>query len=119
MLSAIANVVSTLSNFFLHNVWTFSDQQHQGSRLIRGFLSFILISSVSICITTIAYAGISEMASHLLTTTFHRSTLGIPMACQLVAIPLGAGFSYLLNRKFTWPQTETNSSADITQAQEI
>ncbi len=42
--STLANVVSTITNFILHNLWTFSDRQHQGARLVRGFLSFVVTS---------------------------------------------------------------------------
>jgi len=42
--STLANIVSTVGNFFLHNLWTFSDRQHQGMRLVRGFVYFALMS---------------------------------------------------------------------------
>ena len=52
MQSGVANIVSTGGNFVFHNLWTFSDRQHQGFRLVRGFLSFAFMSAVGICITT-------------------------------------------------------------------
>ena len=69
--SGLANIVSTVGNFVLHNLWTFSDQQHQGLRLIRVFLSFVFMSAVGICVTTAAYVGFTRIAVHLTIMNFH------------------------------------------------
>jgi putative flippase GtrA len=45
--SGLANIVSTVGSFVFHNRWTFSDQQHQGLRLVRGFLSFVIMPQQS------------------------------------------------------------------------
>jgi putative flippase GtrA len=115
--SAIASIVSTSGNFILHNCWTFSDRQHRGLRLIRGFLSFALISAIGISITTTFYVGFTRIAAHLTILNLHRGTLEIPLTCQFAAILLSAGASYLLNGAFTWPQLPT-ASADLAQLQE-
>jgi putative flippase GtrA len=120
MPSAIANIVSTLGNFFLHNLWTFSDRQHQGSRLVRGILSFALVSAVSICVTTAAYVAFTQIAVHLTIANSNPGGLRIPLVCQLIAIPLGSGVSYILNREFTWPSAQGEQlEPDITQVQEV
>jgi len=111
--SAIASVVSTSGNFILHNCWTFSDRQHQGLRLVRGFLSFVLISLMTITITTAFYVGFTNIATHLTILNSHPGKLSVPLTCQFVAILLAAGTSYLLNGKFTWPRAQSNVSADL------
>ena len=117
--SAIASVVSTSGNFVLHNRWTFSDRQHQGLGLIRGFLSFALISAVAVSITTGFYVVFTRIAAHLAIVNSHLGNLGIPLTCQFAAILLAASTSYLLNGQFTWPRAQSNSSADLSQVQEI
>lgn len=109
--SGLANIVSTVGNFVFHNMWTFSDQQHQGLRLVRGFLSFVLMSTVGICITTAAYVGFTRIAAHLTITNFHLGGLGIALTCQFVAILLGGSASYALNREFTWARTKGRAPA--------
>jgi putative flippase GtrA len=41
------------------------------------------------------------------------------LACQFLAILLGATFSYVLNQQFTWPKARTNPSANAAQIEEI
>ena len=109
--SGLANIVSTMGNFVFHNLWTFSDQQHRGLRLVRGFLSFAFMSVVGICVTTAAYVGFSRIAAHLTITHFHLGGLGIVLTSQFIAILLGGSVCYGLNREFTWARTKENSPA--------
>ena len=115
--SAVASVVSTSGNFIFHNCWTFSDRQHHGMRLVR---VFIILNSiyVSALHTTEFYVSFTRTASHFAIVTSHLGKLGIPLTCQFVAILLGACASYLLNGAFTWPGTKSQSSVQVTQAQE-
>jgi putative flippase GtrA len=116
--SAMANIVSTLGNFIVHNLWTFSDRRHQGWRLIRGFLLFAFMSLVGIFVATAAYVGFTRIAVHLTITNSHPGGLGVALVCQFVAILSGASISYALNQEFTWPRTRS-APAETTQVKEI
>jgi putative flippase GtrA len=121
--STVANVISTVTNFVLHNLWTFSDRQHQGVRLVRGFLYFALTSLLSISVTTLAYVGFTRLAGHLPIVGAHQGShqlgLAIALACQFVAILLGAAISYTLNREFTWAAPKETIARDIGGVTEI
>jgi putative flippase GtrA len=117
--SAIASVVSTSGNFILHNRWTFSDRQHQGLHLVRGFLSFAIISAVAVSMTTAFYIVFSRIATHLMIVNSRLAGLGIPLSCQFAAILLAASTSYLLNGQFTWPKANSNAAAKLAEVHEI
>ncbi|MGB6199061.1 MAG: GtrA family protein [Candidatus Acidiferrales bacterium] len=117
--AAVANIVSTVGNFVLHNVWTFSDRQHRGLRMVRGFLSFALMSAIGICLSTVSYVGLVRFAARLPVAHFHPGGLGIVLGCQFIAILVGASVSYGLNREFTWPGALENVPSNTKQAQEI
>jgi putative flippase GtrA len=116
--SAVASGVSTSCNFIFHNRWTFSDRQHQGLRLVRGFLSFAVISVMGIFITTEFYVNFIHVVSRLPIINPHLGKLGIPLTCQFAAILLGACMSYLLNGAFTWPRARSKAAGEIVQVQE-
>jgi putative flippase GtrA len=43
----------------------------------------------------------------------------VVLACQFVAILIGASVGYLLNREFTWPHTDENAPSSNTHTQKI
>ena len=116
--SAIASVVSTSGNFIFHNCWTFSDRQHQGWRLVRGFLSFAFISTLAVFITTEFYVSFTRLGTRLPIVNSHLGKLGMPLTCQFAAILVGACVSYLLNGAFTWPTSPSKPADEIVQVQE-
>jgi putative flippase GtrA len=113
---AVANVVSTVTNFVLHNLWTFSDRQHQGVKLVRGFLFFGLTSLLSIAVTTTAYIGFTRIAAYVTAAgPGSHPVLAVALVCQFVSILLGAGVSYTLNREFTWAAPKEDATDDVTE----
>jgi putative flippase GtrA len=119
MLSAAANVMSTFSSFILHNAWTFSDRQHKGLRLLRGFLLFACMAVIGIFITAWIYVGLMRISAHLAVVSSHPGNNATPLICQLVAVLLVAAVSFLFNLTFTWPRTPANASGEAAQVQKL
>jgi len=116
--SALANVLSTVVNFLLHNMWTFSDRRHQGASMIRGFVLYVLACGVGIFLTTVCYVQFVRLAGHLAIANTHLGKTLTPLACQCAAIFLGAAINYVLNKQFTWPQSQENQPAASAQTEE-
>lgn len=116
--SALANVLSTVINFLLHNMWTFSDRRHQGASMIRGFVLYVLACGVGIFLTTVCYVQFIRLASHLAIANTHLGKTFTPLVCQCAAIFLGAAINYVFNKQFTWPQSQENQPAASAQTGE-
>lgn len=108
--AAVANVFSTVVNFLLHNLWTFSDRAHQGMRMLRGFVVYVLMCGVGIFISTYGYVQLVRVAGHMGMMNTHLMKSLVPLGCQFVAIFFGAAINYGLNKQFTWPQANGGQS---------
>ena len=118
LLSAAGTMVSSVTNFIFHNVWTFSDRRHQGKlRMVRGYFSYLLSCALGIGATTGSYVALVWMAARVPFTISH-GVLFIPLVCQTIAIFLGASINYILNREYTWPRQEAAARGEATQALE-
>jgi putative flippase GtrA len=87
--SVIATEVAIVSNFFGNHLFTFRNHRH--GTLSKKFLTFQLVSIVSLVLTvTILW---------LLTTAFGEKYL---LVWNLIAILIASLSNFLLNLKFTW-----------------
>jgi dolichol-phosphate mannosyltransferase len=105
--SAIASLAANLNNYVMNNFWTFSDRLHRGFGVLKGYLSYLLMTSVGLLVTTSAYAALTwgpARLSLLGDPTRHFSPV-ITLACQFIAILLGTCSNYQLNKSITWSNT--------------
>lgn len=102
MASAIASLIANASNYVLNNFWTFSERYHRGLRLIRGYASYLVMSSVGLAITTVLYAFLARNFGQISLWRGDRNGLSGSLLCQVIAILLGGYFNYVLNKKVTW-----------------
>lgn len=109
MASVASSLIANLNNYGLNNVWTFSERAHRGLGLIRGYASYLLMSTVGLGITTASYIGLAWTAEQLLLyKVVDWNRLGIAVFCQFLAIALGTFSNYILNEGVTWPVPAKN-----------
>ena len=72
--------------------------------MLLGFLSYVLMSTAGLAVTTATYAGLAWSLARfsVLPEGAAVSVFLTRMACQFVAILLGTYFNYELNKTFTW-----------------
>jgi dolichol-phosphate mannosyltransferase len=103
--SAVASLLANVHNYVLNNIWSFADRTHRGSRILKGYLSYLVMSAVGLCVTTGAYAGLTWNLTQLsvLQNGTQRFASLTRLICQFVAVALGVYFNYELNKLTTWP----------------
>lgn len=90
--SPIAIEVSILSNFVLHETWTFADRPREASLWVRG-LKFKTVALLAL------------VASYATFVLLSRLVPGIPPAvAQAIGILPGTAVNYLCNSRWTFPE---------------
>jgi dolichol-phosphate mannosyltransferase len=106
--SALANLAANLNNYIFNNSWTFADRTHRGVQMLKGYLSYLVMSAVGLVTSTGTYVGLMwglgriHLSQNL--NGVHSSPLALSM--QLIAVLLGMFFNYELNRNVTWPNAK-------------
>ncbi|MBZ5661813.1 MAG: glycosyltransferase family 2 protein [Acidobacteriia bacterium] len=103
--SALACLGAMGLNYFLHQARACAAGAGKDFRNQNSYFSYLLMSAAGLLMTTISYAGLCRSLLHAPLVHFGS---GAPlffarMSCQFVAVLLGMGFNYALNRMFDWP----------------
>jgi dolichol-phosphate mannosyltransferase len=103
--SALACFGAMGTNYFSHRAWAFAVKEREAFPDPNGNLPALLMSAAGLVITTISYAGLCRGVVH--GTLLHWGNAAIlfyvRLSCQFLAVLLGSGFAYALNRIFVWP----------------
>src|SRR5438309_269818 len=79
--SALASLIANLNNYSLNNSWTFSDRHHRGFGLLKGYVSYLLMSTVGLGITTASFMGLSRMVAQFPLRTIDPNGSGTLLPC--------------------------------------
>jgi dolichol-phosphate mannosyltransferase len=106
--SALASLTANLSNYIFKNVWTSADRTRRALHMLKGYLSYLVMSAAGLVTTTGTYVGLTWCLGRLdlsqnLTGIYVSS---VALSLQLISILLGIFFKYELNRNITWPNAE-------------
>jgi dolichol-phosphate mannosyltransferase len=102
-ISALATLFANLTNYLLNNAWTFVDRAHGGWSLLRGYISYLGLSLVGLCASTLTFAGLMRAyQTHLQPLQSFQEPYVLALGFQLIAILVGTVFNYQLNSRFTW-----------------
>jgi dolichol-phosphate mannosyltransferase len=102
--SAIASLAANVHNYVLINFQIHADRLHKEFRKLEGYLSYLLVSAAGLVVTTGSYAGLVwglARASHMQGGIPAHASL-IRLSCQFIAVLLGVGFNYAMNKVFIW-----------------
>jgi dolichol-phosphate mannosyltransferase len=102
--SAVASLTANVTNYTLNNYWTFSDRLHKGFAVVRGYFSYLLMTSVGLVVSTSAYAVLTSGLRRIPLFRDASVPLGwfAALFCQGVSITLGMCLNYKLNSAITW-----------------
>jgi len=102
--SAVASCVANLSNYALNNLWTFADRAHKEWAVVRGYVSYFLMSLVGMAITTAIYTGLVWGIGRVWPATAVHSALStaVVLSSQFIGILVGMFSNYELNKNVTW-----------------
>jgi dolichol-phosphate mannosyltransferase len=101
-ISAVASLLSNLTNYTANNLWTFSDRRHQGWAMVRGYASYLCMSLVGLLASTLTFATLSHGLHRLFPPQLAGHGLKPIIVVQLFSILVGTVFNYELNRRVTW-----------------
>jgi putative flippase GtrA len=99
--SAIANVIATLSNYLLNNHWTFRDRRRTGLALTGGAFLYMITSAAGIAFTTASYGFLTKIHFRGGPMTSYIQLMGM----QLIAVLAGAYLNYFVHNSFTWRES--------------
>ena len=101
-ISALASLISNLTNYVSNNAWTFVDRGHRGWELIRGYAWYLSMSLVGLLASTLTFAGLSYGFHRFPVVGSGHESKQLLLGFQLIAILVGTFFNYELNKRFTW-----------------
>jgi len=102
-ISMLAAFFANFTNYLFNNAWTFVDRTHGRWSLLRGYISYLVLSSIGLFASTLTFASLARIYQTLLHQPYRNSYM-VGLAFQLAAIFVGTFFNYELNSRFTWRQ---------------
>jgi dolichol-phosphate mannosyltransferase len=102
--SAIASLAANVHNYILINFQVHADRLHKEFRRLEGYLSYLLVSAAGLSVTTGSYAALAWglPRTSLMQGGLAAHTFLIRLSCQFIAVLLGVGFNYAMNKVFVW-----------------
>jgi putative flippase GtrA len=102
--SAVASLTANVSNYILNNCWTFSDRLHKGFAVVKGYFSYLLMTSLGLVVTTSAYIVLTSSLRQIPLFRDARPPFDwfTALSCQSLSIVLGMYLNYRLNTAITW-----------------
>jgi dolichol-phosphate mannosyltransferase len=102
--SAVASLIANLNNYILNNYWTFSGRSHKRFEVVKGYFSYLLMTSLGLVLTTSAYTLLTSGLRQIGLFRDPPPPFGwfTALFCQALSIVLGMYLNYRLNTAITW-----------------